>query len=116
VRAPSVDGFAACKTTFVTISLNAGIPDMMVRKVVGNQVVDLVLKHYYQIGDEELKKQFLGKLPAEMTGGKPSQPASEILGRMEALLAGMDAQNWPVTLIGLKAVLLDLKGPSACAL
>lgn len=29
--------------------------EMMVRKVVGNQVVDLVLKHCYQIGDEELK-------------------------------------------------------------
>ncbi len=50
IRAPSAQAFAACKTTFVTLALNAGIPEAMLRKVVGNKSLQLVLDHYYQPG------------------------------------------------------------------
>ncbi len=63
----------------------------------------------YQIGERELKQQFLGKLPAEMTGGKPRQPASEILGGMEKLVAGMNRENPSATQAELQVALHSLK-------
>lgn len=111
VRSPSIYGFASCKTTFVTISLNSGIPEMMVRKVVGNEVVDLVLRHYYQIDEEEMKRQFLGKLPTEMTGGKPVLTAEESLARIEKLIAGMTPENLAAIQAELKTAVTSLKRP-----
>lgn len=41
-------GWHSLKTTFITEALNAGVPIEMLRKIVGNNAVDVVRAHYYQ--------------------------------------------------------------------
>ena len=67
LKAPSLQGFHALKTSFVTLSLNAGISMEIVRKVVGNTVVEVVRKHYFRPSKENVKAEFQSKLPAFMS-------------------------------------------------
>ena len=47
-RAPSKIGFHRFKSTFVTMSLDAGIPIAIVQKIVGNSDLRVLLRHYHR--------------------------------------------------------------------
>ena len=89
LRQASISGMHAMKTTFVTIALNAGVPEATVKKVVGNQMVDVVLKHYYRPGREMVAESMRTHLPAELTGEQPSES-------VHGLLLSMNGANWEV--------------------
>lgn len=47
-RAGSVRDWHCLRTTFCTQSLEAGVPEVLLRKITGHSTLDLVLKHYFQ--------------------------------------------------------------------
>ncbi len=109
IRAPSTQAFAACKTTFVTLALNAGVPEAMLRKVVGNKSLQLVLDHYYQPGQAELKRQFLAKMPSELTGAKPVENFEVKIERLIQLASEIQAENWEHKAATLRQGLRELR-------
>lgn len=84
LRKASISGMHAFKTTFVTIALDAGVPEPTVKKIVGNQVVDVVLKHYYRPAREEMANKMRALLPSALTGEKASDSLRDLLIKMEA--------------------------------
>ncbi len=88
-RKASLSGWHAFKTTFCTMALDAGMTEALLKKVVGNQVVDIVLENYYQPSRERLTTALLTALPAAITGDKA--PGKE---SVPALLAQMNEENW----------------------
>lgn len=48
MRRVNLRGWHSLKTTFITEALNNGMPEEMLRKIVGNSTLDVVRRHYYQ--------------------------------------------------------------------
>ncbi len=109
VRAPSTQGIAACKTTFCTLALMAGIPEALLCKVVGNKCVQLVRDHYFQPGQKDFNDQFLAKLPPELTGADPVEPLGAKLDRLIKLASEIQAHNWSRVAAELTQGLRELK-------
>lgn len=65
-RAAGIEGnkdFHSFRVTWITEALSAGVPMEAVRRVTGHQTVDVVVRHYFRPGREDLRKS-LGVLPA----------------------------------------------------
>ncbi len=79
-RAPSEVGFHRFKATFITLSLDAGIPIPFIQKIAGNSYVRVLLKHYHRPDKKVLSEQMTTKLPNYLTRAKeaPSASAQEI--------------------------------------
>lgn len=92
LRTPSLQGFHALKTSFVTLALNAGISMEIVRKVVGNTVVEVVREHYFRPDKESLKAEFNAKLPAFLSLRADVDPTKLINAAIE-LLRAMTLEN-----------------------
>lgn len=88
LRKASLAGWHAFKTTYVTIALDRGVPEMLLRKVCGNQVVDVVLENYYQPGRASIAATLVASMPIEMTGAPQSEETPQ------ALLERMTESNW----------------------
>jgi hypothetical protein len=78
LKTPSLQGFHALRTPFVTLALNAGIAMEIAGKVVGNTVVGLVREHYFRPGKESLKAEFNAKLPAFLSSRADVDPTKLI--------------------------------------
>ncbi len=87
LRKASISGMHAMKTTFVTIALDAGVPVSTVKKIVGNQVVEIVLKNYYRPAREQIANKMRTLLPTELTGEKAKDS-------LRGLLMKMEESNW----------------------
>jgi integrase len=92
LKKPSLQGFHALKTSFVTLALNAGISMEIVRKVVGNTVVEVVREHYFRPDKESLKAEFNAKLPAFLSARADVDPARPINAAID-LLRAMTSEN-----------------------
>ncbi len=90
-RKPAKHGWHSFKVAFVSLALEANIPMSLVQTVVGNQVVDVVLKHYYQPDQARAWTEFMTKMPSFMTGQKP--PDSPIIIAV-SVLKEMTTKNW----------------------
>jgi site-specific recombinase XerD len=97
-RKASIRGFHSFKTTWVTFALMSGIPIEVIKHVTGNQVVDIVLKHYFQPGIREMRHLVRSKMPGLITDGDdPGRACAEVkLDRVQMLqmLQSMDENNW----------------------
>ena len=93
LRKPSVHGYHRFKTSFVTLALNAGIPMEMLQKVVGNTVVDVVMKTYYRPSTESIKDNFSAKLPEFLTGQAKELPDDHLAAAIRTLDAAT-ASSW----------------------
>jgi hypothetical protein len=78
LKKPSLQGFHALKTSFVTLSLNAGISMEIVQKVVGNTVVEVVREHYFRPSKESIKAEFQARFPAFLSPRADIDPAALI--------------------------------------
>lgn len=69
-RAASVLDWHALRVTWVTLALSSGVPMEVVKLVTGHKTVEVVLKHYFKPGREQLRALLSDKLPEVLTGGK----------------------------------------------
>lgn len=93
LRKPSKVGFHRFKTTFVSLALNAGVPIAMLRKIVGNTVVEIVLEIYYQPSRDAIKDALESRLPGFITGRVKHDLFADLMVAIEALV-GVTAENW----------------------
>jgi integrase len=89
LRRASVRDFHSFRVTWVTLALTAGVPLELVQKVTGHKTKDIVLKHYFQPGQEAFRSALQSAMPKLLTNGQKS-PKDELLD----ILAGMTAKSW----------------------
>jgi hypothetical protein len=75
--------------TWVTLALTAGVPLELVQKVTGHKTTDIVLKHYFQPGQEAFRQALQSAMPKLLTNGQKS-PRDE----MREILARMTVKTW----------------------
>lgn len=92
IRQASIRDIHSLRLTWVTIALNSGVPVNLVQKVTGHTTVEIVLKHYYRPGRQDLKQELEKRLPAALTGA----PAKAIAAKdsLRDKLTSMTADNW----------------------
>lgn len=73
----SVLDWHSLRSTWVTLALSAGVPMEIVRRVTGHATVDVVLKHYFKPGRDDMRKALGEKLPDVLTGGKEALSLGE---------------------------------------
>ena len=93
LRKASTVGFHRFKTTFVSLALNAGVPIAMLRKIVGNTVVEVVLENYYQPSRDAIKESLDTRLPGFFTGHVKHDPVTSLNAALE-VLEGLTPMNW----------------------
>ena len=89
LRRASVRDFHSFRVTWVTLALTAGVPLELVQKVTGHKTTDIVLKHYFQPGQEAFRQALQSAMPKLLTNGQKS-PKDE----MREILAGMTVKTW----------------------
>lgn len=78
LRQASVRDLHSFRVTWITLALSAGVPMELVRKVTGHATVDIVLKHYFQPGRENMRDALNHAMPKMLMKGKHSDPKTEI--------------------------------------
>ena len=78
-RRASLRGWHSFRTTWITLALSAGVPEMIVRRVTGHATADVVLKHYFRPGREQFKTALAGALPKALTAGTAPDKDAEAL-------------------------------------
>lgn len=68
VRRASLRDFHSFRVTWVTLALVAGVPIEVVKKVTGHRTVEIVMKHYFRPGREEMRQTLRSRMPAVLTG------------------------------------------------
>jgi len=89
LRRASVRDFHSFRVTWVTLALTAGVPLELVQKVTGHKTTDIVLKHYFQPGQEAFRQALQSAMPKLLTNGQKS-PKDE----MREILARMTMKTW----------------------
>jgi hypothetical protein len=102
-RRASIRDFHSFRVTWVTLALTSGMPLEMVKKVTGHRTTEIVLKHYFKPGREDLRRVLLEKMPRVVTHGLNQLPEpvstasiqdpSELLNHALANLAGIQAPD-----------------------
>lgn len=96
-RKASLRGFHSFKTTWVTFAIMNGIPIEVIKKITGNQIVDVVLTNYFQPELEDIRKLVRSKMPGVIIGGESTlQIQDSRLNRTQCyqLVETMDEGNW----------------------
>lgn len=83
-RRASVRDFHSFRVSWITLALTAGVPLELVRKVTGHKTADVVLKHYFQPGKEDLRQVLNAAMPQLMMNGVRSRDEQlrEVIERM----------------------------------
>jgi integrase len=83
LRRASVRDFHSFRVTWVTLALTARVPLELVQKVTGHKTTDIVLKHYFQPGQEAFRQALQSAMPKLLTNGQksPRDEMCEILSR-----------------------------------
>lgn len=68
MRRASLRDFHSFRVTWVTLALVAGVPIEVVKKVTGHRTVEVVMKHYFRPGREEMRQTLKSRMPAVLTG------------------------------------------------
>jgi hypothetical protein len=89
LRRASVRDFHSLRVTWVTLAQTAGVPLELVQKVTGHKTTAIVLKHYFQPGQEAFRQALQSAMPKLLTNGQKS-PKDE----MREILSGMTAKTW----------------------
>ena len=103
LRRASVRDFHSFRVTWVTLALTAGVPLELVQKVTGHKTTDIVLKHYFQPGQEAFRQALQSAMPKLLTNGQKS-PRDE----MREILARMTVKTWKKDKARMKELLAAL--------
>lgn len=71
-RKASLPGFHSSKTTWITLALMGGIPIEIVKRITGNQSVEIVLKYYFHPDIRAVRSLVQAKLPGVRRGRSSS--------------------------------------------
>jgi len=92
LRRASIRDFHSFRVTWVTLALTAGVPLEIVKKVTGHRTAEIVMKHYFQTGQEDFRRTLASKLPAMLSGSielKPVEPDE-----LKSKLKAMTEETW----------------------
>ena len=103
LRRASVRDFHSFRVTWVTLALTAGVPLELVQKVTGHKTTDIVLKHYFQPGQEAFRQALQSAMPKLLTNGHKS-PKDE----MREILARMTVKTWKKDKVRMKELMAAL--------
>ena len=103
LRRASVRDFHSFRVTWVTLALTAGVPLELVQKVTGHKTMDIVLKHYFQPGQEAFRQALQSAMPKLLTNGQKS-PKDE----MREILARMTVKTWKKDKVRMKELMAAL--------
>jgi integrase len=103
LRRASVRDFHSFRVTWVTLALTAGVPLELVQKVTGHKTTDIVLKHYFQPGQEAFRLALQSAMPKLLTNGQKS-PKDELLD----ILAGMTVKSWKKDKMRMEEIMVAL--------
>lgn len=78
LRRASLRDFHSFRVTWVTLALTAGVPLELVQKVTGHKTTDIVLKHYFQPGQEEFRRALQSAMPRLLTNGQSKTPMEQV--------------------------------------
>jgi integrase len=103
LRRASVRDFHSFRVTWVTLALTAGVPLELVQKVTGHKTTDIVLKHYFQPGQEAFRQALQTAMPKLLTNGQksPKDEMREILAEMTKKSLKMDKERLEKLLVAL---------------
>lgn len=76
-RRGSLKGWHSFRTTWITLALSAGVPMPLVQRVTGHRTVDVVLKHYFKPGRDQLREALQAAMPAALLAGPAAEPAKD---------------------------------------
>ncbi|MBK8479543.1 MAG: tyrosine-type recombinase/integrase [Opitutaceae bacterium] len=97
LRRASVRDFHSFRVTWVTLALSAGVPLEIVQKVTGHRTASIVMKHYFQPGQEDFRRTLAGKMPALLVGPEPRiEPKVAPLdpAELRTKLTAMSSKTW----------------------
>lgn len=103
LRRASVRDFHSFRVTWVTLALTAGVPLELVQKVTGHKTTDIVLKHYFQPGQEAFRQALQSAMPKLLTNGQKS-PKDELL----EILERTTVKTWKKNKVRMKELLVTL--------
>jgi hypothetical protein len=89
LRRASVRDFHSLRVTWVTLALTAGVPLELVQKVTGHKTTDIVLKHYFQPGQEAFRQALQSAMPKLLMNGLKSARDE-----MREILVGTTVKTW----------------------
>ena len=78
LRRASIRDFHSFRVTWVTLALSAGVPLELVQKVTGHKTTEIVLKHYFQPGQEEFRRALQSAMPRLLTNGQSKTPLEQV--------------------------------------
>jgi integrase len=95
IRKASLRDFHSFRVTWVTIALTAGVPMELVQKVTGHKTADIVLRHYFQPGQEAFRSALNKAMPALLMKSNSVQSGlidskAEII----KIAEGMTSKTW----------------------
>jgi integrase len=99
LRKARLHGLHSFRVTWVTLALTAGVPIELVRLVTSHQSVEIVLKHYFRPGREEMRRILTEKMPqlfsrTDAANAEDEKKAPATPPGIKALIESMTAENW----------------------
>lgn len=101
-RMASVLGFAAFRTTWVTLAAMAGVPESLITRVTGHSNVDMILQHYFNPSGEDIDLTIAMKMSSifdqfcshDPGKGGPVDGQGSKQRELVEVLESIDASNW----------------------
>jgi integrase len=94
-RKASIRDFHSFRVTWITLALVAGVPLEVVRRVSGHRTVDVVLKHYFHPGREDLRTVLEHAMPGMFGMERDDSNRPLLLRQAAEELEAMNQENWP---------------------
>jgi len=85
----TLKGWHSFRTTWITLALSAGVPEMIVRRVTGHATTDVVLKHYFRPGREQFRVALQSAMPKLLLHGESDGPTEAL-----KILQTSTAKTW----------------------
>lgn len=96
----SVRGFQSSRVTFVTLALSDGVPEELMREVMGHKTAEIVREHYFEPGRMALRRTLTENMPALFSLRSPHTHAARqgeaVMNVTVAEFNEMTALNWTV--------------------
>ncbi len=76
------------------MALSAGVPLELVKQVTGHKTTDIVLKHYFKPGQQELRDRIQSAMPAVLTESNTISREQHAIQLINRLRNGSTNRDW----------------------
>lgn len=94
VNKVSIRDFHSFRVTWITLALSAGVSLELVKRVTGHKTTDIVLKHYFKPGQQELRDRIHSAMPALLTESNEVTKDQQVLRLIDRLRNGSPDSAW----------------------